>query len=261
MVELHDIGWRAGGTEILRGVTAAFRPGSFNVILGPNGAGKSTLLRIATGLLTPTTGEVTYDGVPLEKIGREALARRRAVLSQHVELAFPLPAREVAMMGRYPHFGQTPMPMDHTIVDRALEMVGMSHKAAQPYPTLSGGEQQKVHLARVLAQIWNYDDASEPKVLFLDEPTTSLDVHFQIHLLDVARELTDHNCTVVAVLHDINVAFQYGDAFLILEDGRLVHEADSSADVPGSLLERVFRVKAYHIRDAADGQMLWRFTL
>ncbi|NUP71933.1 MAG: ATP-binding cassette domain-containing protein, partial [Gemmatimonadaceae bacterium] len=134
-------------------MTARFVRGRFNVILGPNGAGKSTLLRIAAGLLHPTAGAVWYDEEPVAALGAEVLARRRAVLTQHVELAFPLEVREVVLMGRYPHFARTPSAADREIVDRALALVGMSAKGGQAYPTLSEGERQKVQLARVLAQI------------------------------------------------------------------------------------------------------------
>ncbi len=261
MVELRDIAWRVGQARILEDITLGFRRGAFNCVLGPNGAGKSTLLRIATGLLRPSAGRVLYDGAPVESIGAEALARGRAVLSQHVELSFPLPARAVAMMGRYPHYGRVPGARDRAIVERALEIVGIGEQADQAYPTLSGGEQQKVQLARVLAQIWNYDSPSGHKLLFLDEPTTSLDVHYQIHLLDVARDLTRHDCTVVAILHDLNVALQYGDAFFVLDGGRLVHQADSAGAIEADLIERVFRVHAHRIVDPQDGQSLWRFRL
>ncbi len=261
MVELQRVSYTAGGAVILDDVSLTFRPGAFNVVLGPNGAGKSTLLRIATGLLRPTAGRVLYDAAAVDGIGAEALARRRAVLSQHIELAFPLAAREVAMMGRYPHYERAPRARDRAIVDRALDIVGIEGHADQPYPTLSGGEQQKVQLARVLAQIWNYDEPSGRKLLFLDEPTTSLDVHYQIHLLDIARDLTRHDCTVVAILHDINVALEYGDDFFVLDRGRLAHHADSAADVPTALIERVFRVKARRIPDPEDRRSLWRFRL
>ncbi len=261
MVELRDIAFRVGAVGILEDVSLAFRRGAFNVVLGPNGAGKSTLLRVATGLLPPTAGRVLYDGEPIDAIAPEALARRRAVLSQHVELAFPLPARDVAMMGRYPHYGRAPSARDRAIVDRALEIVGIGAHADQEYPTLSGGERQKVQLARVLAQIWNYDAPSGHKLLFLDEPTTSLDVHYQIHLLDVAHDLTRHDCTVVAILHDINVALQYGDAFFVLNGGRLVRQADNAGEIDAELIERVFRVRAHRIVDPEDGQTVWRFGL
>ncbi|MGH7506798.1 MAG: heme ABC transporter ATP-binding protein [Longimicrobiales bacterium] len=261
MVEARAVGYRAGGTLILDELNAGFPPRRFNIILGPNGAGKSTLLRIAAGLLQPSAGAVWYDDRALATFSVEELARKRAVLSQHVELTFPLPVRDVVLMGRYPYFGRVPTARDREIVERALELVGMVEKRMQHYSTLSGGEQQKVHLARVLAQIWNYDDHAEHKYLFLDEPTTSLDVHYQIHLLDIARDLLEHNCTVVAVLHDLNVAFHYGNAFFLLERGRLVLAADRAPDIPPELIERVFQVRARRVADPVGTDVFWRFSL
>ena len=262
MVEVAGVTYRvggAGGPRILDDVTARFAASKFNVILGPNGAGKSTLLRMATGLLKPTSGHVRYGDRPIGSFRADELARTRAVLSQHVELAFPLPAHEVVLMGRYPHYGSAPTARDRDIVSRSLELVGMTDKRLQPYPTLSGGEQQKVQLARVLAQIWNLDDSHEHKYLFLDEPTSSLDVHYQLHLLDVARDLLAHNCTVIAVLHDLNVAFQYGQQLFVIDGGRIVYETSRASEISAELIERVFRVRATRVGE--DGHATWRFTL
>lgn len=262
MVELRDLRYAAGKTTIIAGVSLRFRTGRFNVVVGPNGAGKSTLLKLATGLLRPDAGEVLYDGRPVSAFAADELARRRAVLSQQVELAFPLAVRDVALMGRYPHYGRTPSPRDLSIVDRALEVVGMTDRRDQPYPTLSGGERQKVQLARVLAQIWKENgDRGAPRVLFLDEPTSSLDVHYQLHLLEVARALTADGCTVVAVLHDLNTAFRHGDAFFLLDRGRLALETDDPATIPAELIERVFQVRARRLADPASGDSVWRFEL
>ncbi|HEY7878635.1 MAG TPA: ATP-binding cassette domain-containing protein [Gemmatimonadaceae bacterium] len=225
MVELSDVRYEAGGTRILDHVSVRFRPARFNVILGPNGAGKSTLLRVATGLLRPEGGTVRYDGRPVSAFPPDALARTRAVLSQHVDVAFALPVHDVVLMGRYPHYGRVPTAHDRAIVERALEVVGMTDRRQQAYPTLSGGEQQKVHLARVLAQIWPYDEPHTPSYLFLDEPTTSLDIHYQIHLLDIARD------------------------------------ADHVTDISIDPIERVFRVRAMQAADASTGQQFLRFTL
>ena len=264
-LELRGVSHRAGGTTILDGVSVRFAPGRFNVIVGPNGAGKSTLMRVATGLLQPAAGGVRYAGRALGAYDAEGLARVRAVLSQHVELAFPLAVEDVVLMGRYPHYDSVPAPHDREIVTRALELVAMAHKRHQPYPTLSGGEQQKVQMARVLSQIWPYDpppDAgSRHRWLFLDEPTSSLDVHYQIQLLDLARDLLRHGCTVIAVLHDLNVAFHYGDRVLMLDQGRVALETDEPRSIPAALIERVFRVKAHQVRDPEGGDSFWRFAL
>jgi iron complex transport system ATP-binding protein len=235
------------------------------VILGPNGAGKSTLLRIATGLAQPIAGEVRYGGESIAGLAAEPLARRRAVLSQHVELAFALPVADVVLMGRYPHYGRVPTERDLEIVDRALEIVGMEEKREQPYPTLSGGEQQKVHLARVLAQIWSDERATDggraQRFLFLDEPTSGLDVHYQLHILDVVRGLRSPGCTVVAVLHDLNMAFEYGDHFVLLERGTVAVNTSDPGAIPAGVLERVFKVRARQLQLADGTAGLWRFEL
>lgn len=261
MVELTSVRYEAGGTLIINDVSVRFRPSRFNVILGPNGAGKSTLLQIATGLRRPASGEVRYDGRPVSAFAPDALARVRAVLSQRIDLAFALPVEDVVLMGRYPHYGRVPTSHDRAIVDHALEVVGLTDKRRQAYPTLSGGEQQKVHLARVLAQIWCYNEPHAPSYLFLDEPTSSLDIHYQIHLLDIARDLLAHDCTVIAVLHDLNVAFQYGDAFLLLDQGRVACDVDRVEDISTELIERVFRVRAARVDDPETGQRFLRFAL
>ena len=264
MVELRDISYRAGEVTILRDVSVRFEAGRMNVVLGPNGAGKSTLLRVATGLAHPSGGRVTYEDRALASFDHLEIARRRAVLSQHVELAFPLDVADVVMMGRYPHFGRVPTARDREIVHEALGLVGMLDKAAQAYPTLSGGEQQKVQLARVLAQIWSSggsDGGEAPRYLFLDEPTTNLDVHYQLHVLSVARTLINANTTLIAILHDLNVAFQFGDHFVLMDRGQVAFEAASAREVPVEVLERVFDVRARGVTDAEAGEVFWRFGL
>ena len=260
MVELERVSYRAGEVRILDDVSVRFAPCRLSVVLGRNSAGKSALLRLPTGIMRPTAGVVSYDGQPVRALEPEPLARRRAVLSQHVELAFALPVADVVMMGRYPHYGRVPSARDRSIVASALELVGMEHKRDQAYPTLSGGERQKVQLARVLAQIWS-DDKSEHRYLFLDEPTSGLDVHYQLHILQVARGLLSPACTVVAVLHDLNVAFEYGDHFVLLENGRIAVEAERSADISAEIIERVFRVRARRVRSTDDAGDYWRFDL
>lgn len=260
MVEARDVSYVVGGTRILNGVAARFRGNRFNVILGPNGAGKSTLLKIATGLIAPTQGGVFYGDQRLSDLAHDVIARRRGVLSQQVDLAFPLSVREVVLMGRYPHYAQRPSAHDLQIVGDAIELVGLSSRSDQPYPTLSGGERQKTQLARVLAQIWDAGAQEEGRYLFLDEPTSGLDVRYEIHMLDVARSLLK-DCTVIAVMHDLNVALQYADAFFFLQRGRLVYQTDDRREISRELIERVFEVRAHQLIDPQDSRAFWRFSL
>lgn len=282
-VALRGVRVRAGAATLLDGVDATFPPGCVSVVLGPNGAGKSTLLRVAAGLLRPAAGAVTYGGRPLTDFAPDELARTRAMLAQHTELAFPLTVADVVLMGRYPHFGRSPAAHDRAVVDRALALCELAARRDQPYPTLSGGEAQKTHLARVLAQLWvDGDDApfgpglagpgpADPalgappptgpfRVLFLDEPTASLDVHHQLAVLAAARALAARGAVVAAVLHDLNVALQHADRVLLLDGGRVAHAGDDPRAVPPALLERVFRVRLRPVTDPETGDVVWRAT-
>ena len=202
MLELKNIGFIINKTMILKDINVSFKDHHFNVLLGPNGAGKSTLMKIATGVLPPSVGTVFLDEKPLSTFTTKTLSVKRAVLSQHFDITFPLTVKEVVMMGRYPHFDSTPSVLDRQIVENAIEKVNLSHKIHQNYTTLSGGEKQKVQMARVLAQIWHSPNDTEHKYLFLDEPTTSLDIHYQLQILDIAKGLLQHNTTIIAILHD-----------------------------------------------------------
>jgi iron complex transport system ATP-binding protein len=260
MVELSHVSYRVGDATLLNDVSLTFRQNQFNVIVGPNGAGKSTLMRIASGLTPPTSGSVTYLGEDVSFIENDALARRRAVLSQNVGLAFALTVEEVVLIGRFPHYGATPTKADREIVSRALEEVGIAERRKQAYPTLSGGEKQKVQLARVLAQIWATGNAQKHRVLFLDEPVTGLDVHYQLHILDSAKAMIASDCTVIAVLHDLNLAFDYADAVFIIDHGSVVLETSDAHGVPASVLEKVFDVSAEQVVVPDDGTPMWRFA-
>jgi iron complex transport system ATP-binding protein len=265
MVELRSVSCVAGGVRILDDVSVRFKPGAFNVIVGPNGAGKSTLLRVATGLRAPDAGTVHYGDRLASELSMLELARARAVLSQQVLPAFPLPAEDVVLAGRSPHYGMLPTHRDLEIVSKVLDLVGMASRRRQSYATLSGGEQQKVQLARVLAQIWsdtaNNDGEIAGKVLFLDEPTASLDVHYQLHVLGVAAMLRDRGYTVVAVLHDLNRAVHFADHLMVLSNGRLAYETARPEDVPVEVLERVFDVRARRLRDVGGDGAYWSFAL
>ena len=160
---VEDVSFRMGKAQILHSIDLVFRKGKFNIILGPNGAGKSTLMRIAAGHPPPTSGRVLYGAEPIASWDSIALAHRRAMLSQQSELVFPLHVEDVVLMGRYPHYRATPSKRDREIVTEALLLVEMADRRHQAYPTLSGGERQKAHLARVLAQICACATASEQR--------------------------------------------------------------------------------------------------
>jgi iron complex transport system ATP-binding protein len=195
----------------LHDVSATVAAGEVLAICGPNGAGKSTLLSLLSGERLPDAGDVLLDEVPMRRMEALARARRIGVLPQASSLSFPFRVAEVVALGRLP-LGGAGAP----VVWHSMAQAGVSHLAERLYPTLSGGEQQRVQLARVLAQT---DTAGPATALLLDEPTSSLDPAQQHHVLGVARERARHGSAVAVVLHDLNLAARYADRILLLAGG------------------------------------------
>lgn len=262
MVELQNINYSVGKINILRNVNLAFKPGAFNIILGANGAGKSTALKIAAGALTPQTGEVRYNNQSLKTFSTRQLAQTRAVLSQSIDIVFPLTLEEVVLMGRYPHNASAPTVYDREVANAALVAVDLENKRHQNFMTLSGGEKQKGHAARVLAQI-NFleSESNTPRILFLDEPTSNLDVRVQLQILNLVKSLTQKNITIIAVLHDLNTAFEYGEHFFFMKLGEIFAEADNSNAVTPEIINAVYGVQAQPIFNATQNTNHWVFKL
>src|SRR5437764_6171147 len=161
MLQAGNVTYSIGDKTLISDVSLTFPPGQLHLIIGPNGAGKSTLIKVLARLLRPQSGKIEYESVDVEAASEADLARRRAVLSQAIEVAFPLTVREVVMMGRYPHFGGRPGPIDEKTVDEVMAHFDVTEFTDRDYQTLSGGEQQRVNFARVLAQLWR-DGTSDP---------------------------------------------------------------------------------------------------
>lgn len=230
MMQVSQLSYKAGHKVILDNISFTIPAGKVTIVLGPNGAGKSTLLRLLSGELHPTGGTIHLHNQPLQQIPPAAMARQRAVLTQQYALTLPFSCEEVVMMGRYPHFGNQPASQDQQIVTAAMEEMQVTHLRQRPFLTLSGGEQQRVQVARVLAQLWNQpDSATANKLLLLDEPTSSMDILHQHMLLTKAKQLAQQQYAVLIVLHDLNLAAQFADTLVLLQNGKLaasgaVHE-------------------------------------
>jgi len=216
MIEASGLSIAAGGRRILDNITFRLESGGLYGVIGPNGAGKSTLLAAISGVRRSDEGSVRLFGRSVASWPRRALARRLAVLQQEPLPRTAFTVREVVLMGRYPYqnwFGGSDGEGE-ALVERVLETLGLKEHAERRLDTLSGGERQRVALAKAMAQ--------DPELLLLDEPTTYLDIGYQIHLLDLVREWQrSGGRTVVAVLHDLNLAAQYCDRLLVLREGRL----------------------------------------
>jgi iron complex transport system ATP-binding protein len=243
MLSLGDVSVTIGAATLVRGVSLDVCPGQVSVVVGANGAGKTTLLRVASGEQEPSAGRVEMDGTALGTLGARTQARRRAVLPQHPELRFPFSVEEVVLMGRTPHLNGRESAGDVRIARRALRVVGMEAFSGRAFPTLSGGEQRRVHLARALAQIW--EPAPEgSRYLLLDEPTASLDVAHQHEVLRVAVRLSRQGVGVLAVLHDLNLAAQYGDHLTVLKDGETCASGMPHEVITPQVIREAFGVDA-----------------
>ena len=248
-----NITFRIGGKELISDISASFAPGGLHLLVGPNGAGKSTLIKVLARLLRPQTGTVEYEGADVGQSSEAELAKRRAVLSQAIEIAFPLTVREVVMMGRYPHFSGRPGPADEQIVDEVMQHFDVVEFKHRYYQSLSGGERQRVNFARVLAQLWDHA-ADSCRYLFLDEPLTFLDIRHQIDFMKRIRSFTDAaDVVTVGVVHDLNLAARFADQILMLNAGRVVANGSPAEVLTTERIKQVFGVEPTMVQTEDSG--------
>jgi len=249
-----NISFSVGGKVLIADISASFAPGGLHLLVGPNGAGKSTLVKVLARLLRPQTGTVEYEGTDVSQVGEAELAQKRAVLSQAIEIAFPLTVREVVLMGRYPHFSGRPGPTDDRIVDEVMQHFDVTEFKDRYYQTLSGGERQRVNFARVLAQLWRDDSVDSCRYLFLDEPLTFLDIRHQIDFMKRIRSFTDAGDVVtVGVVHDLNLAARFADQILMLNGGRVVAHGTPAEVLTTERIEQVFGVEPTMVQTEHSG--------
>ncbi len=247
-----DIDMRVGSIEILSQVSVHLVPGRLLAVVGPNGAGKSTLLSIMAGSLPPSAGHVVWDGRDLFSVPVEVQARRRSVMTQGDDLAFPFLVEEVVMMGRHPHSQGWPDRHDREVVREALVECEVEHLIGRVYTRCSGGERQRIQLARALVQIWDPDPEERCRWLLLDEPTSALDLAHQHACLQVVRQRMAAGVGVLAVLHHLELAATYADDLLVLDQGRVAAHGPVATTLDDGLLSRVYRLPIRCERDA-DG--------
>lgn len=234
VLRAEHISVRVGERALLDGVSVTAEAGHLTVIAGPNGAGKSTLLKVLAGDLEPASGTVTLGDRGLGRYSPRELALQRAVLPQQTLLTFAFTVQEIVMMGRHPHHG-TPngdRAANQRAVQEAMAATETTNMAERSFPTLSGGEQTRTSLARVLAQ--------ETPVILLDEPTAALDIRHQHLVLGVARDLVRSGAAVVVVLHDLNLAAVYADQIILLDGGVVAASGHPHDVLTAERLRRVF---------------------
>jgi len=239
MIRAENLGYRAGERPLVSAVNLAVRGGEMVALLGPNGAGKSTLLKLLCAQLAPHEGRVLFEDKPLGQWPPRELARRRAVLPQSSQVPFDFTAREIVLLGRSP-FGDA--ASCEALARRAMEKTECAHLADRVVTTLSGGEMQRVQLARVLVQIGL--DGGAPRCLLLDEPISNLDPAHQHGALGVARELARDGAGVLVVLHDLNLAAQYADRLVLMRQGRIAAAGPPAEVLTEERVGSIFNVRA-----------------
>ena len=253
MLTLRDVGFGfAARPEFLGPISLTVGRGECWAVVGPNGAGKSTLLRLMTGLHRPHRGDIRVLGEPLASMSSRERARRIAFLPQRLPADIDLSARDVVLLGRFPHrsLGLFESAEDSRVTDQAMAMTETLGFADRPLATLSGGEAQRVHLAAALAQ--------EPHVLLLDEPTASLDLQHQLAVFGILRERACRDgLAVVVVTHDVNLAGQFCTHVLLLDDGKPIAVGPPDEVLTPSLLEPVYHVGLVDVALPGRGGARW----
>jgi iron complex transport system ATP-binding protein len=234
-------------TPIVDEVSLELKPGEILAVLGPNGAGKSTFFKILSGEIKCKHGAIDYNGHDIQRLNSRELAEVRAVMPQHTQVNFPFTVQEVIELGLISTRAKDP----GQLLGEVLEVTNTSHLRDQLFNTLSGGEKQRVQLARVLIQIW--EAKPFPRYLLLDEPTSSLDIAQQHAVLKILQTLKSRNIGILVILHELNLAAQYADKIALLKNGVIAKIGPIEEVLEEEILERVFDHPIQLIANPATG--------
>lgn len=244
MYQASDIWFRVRDKVILQDINITMQPGTFTAIVGPNGAGKSTLLKTLAFEHSTFQGTVTINGKTAKSYSPKALSMVRAVLPQHSQMQFSFTVDQIVRLGRHAH--KSTQSENTKITNEVMELTSVTDFKDRNYMTLSGGEKQRVQLARVLAQVW--EETVYPRYILLDEPTSSLDIAQQQHIFSLAKQVCERNIGVLAIVHDLNQAVQFADQLLFMKDGKITASGEAQKVFTKSNIEDTFccRVSLYH---------------
>jgi iron complex transport system ATP-binding protein len=237
-IEARGLTVRAGMATLVDNVSLTVERGETIALVGPNGAGKSTLLRALSGEVAPAIGRIFLKSKAINSYNPRELALERAVLAQSVDVAFPFTVAEVVRMGA----GDRRGPFVDEAIEQALRQVDIANLRDRIITTLSGGEQQRAHFARILVQLACGEAERGPGILLLDEPTSSLDLRHQLDLLKTAKECAARGVAVIAVLHDLNLASMFADRVVMLRAGGVAADGPVAQTITDTMLQRVFDV-------------------
>ena len=243
VIQLKDVSYNVDDNLIVSKLNIQLVPGKFVGIIGPNGAGKSTLLKLITNIIKPSTGNIYLNDINISSYNPKELNRKIAYLQQNISYNFPFKVLEVVLMGRYPYLSrmQNENSNDISISTKSLELVDMEKLKLRNILSLSGGEQQRVSIARILAQKTDF--------IFLDEPISNLDINHQLSIMKLLNSLSKENKGIYAVLHDIRLAYNYCDKVIVMDKGKLIAEGTPSEVLTQKLISSVFKVSSYISND------------
>lgn len=251
MIEVKKVSKTYGRQAVIRDVTWSVRKGEFWGLIGPNGSGKTTLLNLISGVERPDAGEISLDGRPLTSYGRKALSRKIAVLQQDGLPPVSYSVRDVVEMGRFPYQDWRGREKDgpegsRRLLGEIMDKLELSALEHRPLSALSGGQRQRAALGKVMAQ--------QPELVLLDEPTTYLDLRYQMQFMElVAGWQCEEGLTVVAVMHDLNLAALFCDRLLVLSEGGVVAEGPPEDILSAAMVDKVYQVKAHRVPHPDSG--------
>jgi iron complex transport system ATP-binding protein len=242
MIALHAVQHCSRGGFLAGPISHDFAVGKIHVLCGPNGVGKSTLLRHLAGLMQPTEGQIKLSGHPLQQFSMEALARRRVLLPQRHPLTFALRVEEVIALGGMPYRGNTDIQSG---IERALQAFGLEDFVGRAYTHLSGGEQQRIQLARAFLQFWLAGRDEQTHYALFDEPVNGLDLVHQKKFLTLMRQSLRPNNTLILALHDLSLAAACADSAVLMQDGRILAAGEPQSVFTPERIASTFGVEAW----------------
>lgn len=241
ILEIENLTYKIDDSLISDGINIKFEENTFTGIIGPNGSGKSTLLKQIYRVLKPTEGKIFFDGIDIEDISSKKMARQMAVLPQENQSDFDYTVRDIILMGRFPYhsffMGDHDFDVDINLMKKYLDIVGLREQENQYFKTLSGGEKQRVLLARALVQ--------EAELLILDEVTNHLDIGYQYKVLEILKDL---NMTIISAIHDLNLAMKFCDQVVIIDKGRIIVTGNPKDIITRENLKEIFKIDAQIIK-------------
>lgn len=239
MIQVQNLNYASGNINILSDINTTIQKDSMTAIIGPNGAGKTSFLKCLSGAKTSYQGTIKYENKNIKDFSLSELAKKRSVMSQANPISFPFTAFEIVMMGRNPYISKTSVKQDNEISSYLLNLVEAYQFKDRLFPSLSGGEQQRVQLARVLAQIWDIKNS----IIFLDEPTSALDLKHQHHVLDLVRDLAiEKSVTIVCILHDLRLVQHYTENVILMSEGNIKASGKTSSVLTTENLSEVYKL-------------------